>query len=52
MTHIREQAIRGLNVGDAFRVTRTFTDAGVRKFADISRDYNPAHFDERFAGVK
>jgi len=29
-----------------------FTDQDVLRFADISRDYNPVHFDERFAKVK
>jgi acyl dehydratase len=28
-----------------------FTDQDVLRFADISRDYNPVHFDERFAKV-
>lgn len=35
--------------GDAFTVTRTFTEQDAIAFADISRDYNPVHFDDRFA---
>lgn len=35
--------------GDAFAVTRTFTEQDAIAFADISRDYNPVHFDDRFA---
>ncbi|MDY0222037.1 MAG: MaoC/PaaZ C-terminal domain-containing protein [Desulfobacterium sp.] len=31
---------------------RTFTDDDVILFARISRDYNPVHFDDRFAKVK
>ena len=52
MSNIRNKTIRGLKAGDSFRVTRTFSEEDVLKFADISRDYNPVHFDERFAGTK
>ena len=52
MSHIREKAIEGLEIGDTFSVSRTFTEQDVIRFADISRDYNPVHFDERFAKVK
>jgi len=52
MTHIREKAIEGLNVGDMFSVSRKFTENDMNLFADITRDYNPVHFDERFTEVK
>ncbi len=52
MSYIRNKAIEGLRVGDTFSVSRTFTDEEVLQFSDISRDYNPIHFDERFAQVK
>jgi len=52
MTHIRKKAIKGLNVGDTFSVSRKFTERDVILFADITRDYNPVHFDERFTEVK
>ena len=52
MTHIRKKAIEGLNVGDTFSVSRKFTERDVILFADITRDYNPVHFDERFTEVK
>jgi acyl dehydratase len=52
MSYIRNKAIVGLRVGDTFSVSRTFTDKDVLQFAEISRDYNPVHFDERFAKVK
>jgi acyl dehydratase len=39
-------------VGDWFVVSRTFTEQDTRAFADISRDYNPVHFDQRFAQAK
>jgi 3-hydroxybutyryl-CoA dehydratase len=52
MAGIRERAAEGLQVGDTFRTSRTFTDDDVILFAQISRDYNPVHFDSRFAKAK
>ena len=52
MSYIREKAIAGLKQGDSFAVSRTFTKHDTLVFADISRDYNPVHFDDRFAAVK
>ncbi len=52
MSYIRQKTIDGLEVGDIFTVERTFTEKDMLQFADISRDYNPVHFDERFAKVK
>ena len=52
MSAIRRKAIEGIKVGDTFTVTRTFTEKDVFQFADVTRDYNPVHFDDRFAGVK
>jgi len=52
MAGFRERAAEGLQVGDSFRTSRTFTDDDVIRFAQISRDYNPVHFDARFAKAK
>lgn len=52
MTTIREQASRGLKQGDAFTITRTFTESDTNVFGEISRDMNPIHYDERFAAAK
>jgi acyl dehydratase len=52
MSHIRNKAIGGLAEGDTFSVSRSFTEQDVNRFADISRDYNPVHCDDRFAKVK
>lgn len=52
MIGLRERAAEGLQVGDSFRTTRTFTDDDVSLFAQISRDYNPIHFDARFAKTR
>ena len=52
MSEIRKKAIAGLKLSDSFEVTRAFSRAEMKIFADISRDYNPVHFDERFAATK
>lgn len=46
---MRKKAIYGIKEGDRFSVTRTFNESDMLGFAEISRDYNPVHFDERFA---
>jgi acyl dehydratase len=52
MSYIRQKAIAGMKIGDSFTVSRTFMEQDALTFADISRDYNPVHFDDRFAKVK
>ncbi len=52
MSYIRQKAIAGLRLGDSFTVSRTFTEQDTRTFADVSRDYNPVHFNDRFAELK
>ena len=52
MVSFRGRAAEGLQVGDSFRTSRTFTDDDVIRFAKISRDYNPVHFDARFAKAR
>jgi acyl dehydratase len=52
MSQLRNRAAEGLSVGDTFQVSRTLTQDDVVRFADISRDYNPVHFDDRFSDVK
>ena len=49
MSSMRMKAIEGISVGDTFNTSRTFTEQEVMDFAKISRDYNPVHFDDRFA---
>lgn len=43
------QSINDIKVGEEFRQPYTVTDADVRKFAEISGDFNPAHFNESYA---
>lgn len=52
MSKIRTKTIEGLKAGYTFTVTRTFTEQDVFRFADITRDYNPIHFEDRFAETK
>lgn len=38
-----------LQIGDKFSTSKQITDDVVRKFAELSGDYNPIHLDEEFA---
>lgn len=52
MSEIRNKAISGIETGDVFSVSRMFLEEDVVQFADISKDYNPVHFDKQFAKQK
>ena len=39
-----------LKIGDSSSLTKTFNDADVRSFAEISGDKNPIHLDDEYAG--
>jgi 3-hydroxybutyryl-CoA dehydratase len=52
MTSMRMKSAKGIAVGDRFRVVRTFTEQDIVGFAAASKDYNPVHFDDRFAAAK
>ena len=49
---IRQQAIEGLKAGDSFTYSRTFTKDETEHFGDVTRDYNPVHYDLRWAKSK
>lgn len=38
-----------LKIGDSFSISREVTDELVRKFAEVSGDFNPIHLDDDFA---
>ena len=38
-----------VKIGDKFSTEREITDDVIRKFAEVSGDYNPIHLDEEFA---
>ena len=49
---MRQRAIDGLRAGDAFTYTRTFTRDETEQFGEMTRDYNPVHYDRRWAETK
>lgn len=38
-----------LNIGDTAQLSRAFSDADVRQYAELSGDHNPVHLDAEFA---
>jgi acyl dehydratase len=52
MSSLRRKAIEGIKPGDSITIERTFSEEDVMRFGDVSRDYNPVHYDERYAGAK
>jgi len=49
---IRVNAVQGLSAGDSFAITRTFTKEDTLSFGDLTRDYNPVHYDSRWSTQK
>ena len=49
---IRTRAIQGLREGDSFSYERVFTQEETLSFGDMTRDYNPVHYEPRWAGLK
>jgi len=49
---MRQRAIEGLKAGDTFSYSRTFTQEETESFGDMTRDYNPIHYDLRWAEAK
>jgi acyl dehydratase len=49
MSQLRERAVRGLQPGDVLAATRTFSATDLAAFGDLTRDYNPVHYDAPFA---
>ncbi|MCK5837535.1 MAG: acyl dehydratase [Desulfobacula sp.] len=49
---IRLTAVKGLKPGDIFAYQKTFTKAETLIFGDMTRDYNPVHYDERWTDEK
>ena len=49
---IRLKAVNGLKPGDTFTYQRTFTREETLRFGDMTRDYNPVHYDERWTDEK
>jgi acyl dehydratase len=49
---MRQRAIEGLKVNDSFKYARTFTQEETEDFGDITRDYNPVHYESRWVEAK
>ena len=52
MHDFRARAAAGLQAGDSFVTSRVFTAEDVTRFAEISGDYHPIHFDARYAQAR
>jgi acyl dehydratase len=52
MSEIRKKAAAGLKPGDRFTVKRKFTKNDTESFGNITKDYNPVHYDRRFTESK
>ena len=52
MSSMRQRAARGIKAGDVFRVSRTFSQLETEAFGELTRDYNPVHYDAEFARLK
>ena len=50
--HLRRLAARGLHIGDTFVIKRTFTQEETEGFGDLTKDYNPVHYDLEWAEAK
>ena len=49
---MRKRAIDGLKIGDTISFSRTFSETETRQFGELTRDYNPVHYDMRWAEAK
>ncbi|WP_192564656.1 MaoC family dehydratase [Pseudomonas gozinkensis] len=52
MKSFRQRAAEGLKIGDRFTLSRCFSAEDLQRFAQVSRDYNPVHFDQRFSEAR
>ena len=49
---MRLRAIEGLEQGQSFTYSRTFNQEDTELFGDMTRDYNPVHYDTRWSSAK
>jgi acyl dehydratase len=52
MSRWRKKAAEGVSPGDRFSFSRAFSLGEVAAFGELTRDYNPVHDDDAFAGLK
>ncbi|MFP4588053.1 MAG: MaoC/PaaZ C-terminal domain-containing protein [Desulfohalobiaceae bacterium] len=51
-TYMRRRSAQGLQEGDSFTISRTFTREDTRLMGDVTRDYNPVHYEPAWAKSK
>ena len=51
MAGIRDQVLEGVGPGTVITITRRFNREETESFGDLTRDYNPVHYDDEFARV-
>ncbi len=49
---MRQRAIDGIQVGDVFSLQRNFSQKETEDFGDLTRDYNPVHYHQRWSQAK
>ncbi len=49
---MRLRAVEGLKQGQSFTYSRTFNQQDTLLFGDMTRDYNPVHYDPRWSEAK
>lgn len=49
---IRQKAIQGFKQGDSFLLKRTFTQKETLSFGDMTKDYNPVHYESIWSNQK
>ena len=49
---MRQKTIQGLKEQMSFTYSRSFTQQETETFGDLTRDYNPVHYDPRWAKAK
>lgn len=52
MSGLRRQAVNGFKTGDVFILNRTFSKEDTLAFGDLTRDYNPVHYDHGWTDLK
>jgi 3-hydroxybutyryl-CoA dehydratase len=52
MQQWRRKAAEGISAGDRFSFSRAFSREELTAFGELTRDYNPVHYDDSFAGLK
>ncbi len=52
MSEWRKRAAEGISLGDRFSFSRQFGREELAAFGELTRDYNPVHYDETFAELR